>query len=94
MSQSAIYADYLRSPMNAKARAEAVNAMRHLAMDVVRFDVTDDDAYMSVYRRIMECIASDFPSLSWEVKRQMAKKRRRQVRRSLVKQEAGMHIRP
>lgn len=85
MSLSAIYVEYLKSSRNAKARAKAVSAMRHFEMDAVRFDVSDDNAYMSVYLTTMERIASDFPSLSWEVKRQTAKKKRRQTRRSLAK---------
>lgn len=92
MSPSTIYADYQTSAMNAKSRAEAVNRLRHFAMDAIKFDVKDDDAYMFVYRRVMLAIASDFPFLSWEVKRQMAKKIRRQARRSLDQQEARVHI--
>lgn len=89
---TAIYYEYLETSQNAKSRAETVNRLRHLVMDKVQFDVTDDDQYMYVYTQIMLSISSEFPSLSWEVKRQMAKKKRRQARRSLEKQEARVHI--
>lgn len=72
------------SSQNFEARVEAVNALRHLTMDEVKFDVKDDDMYTTVYTQIMERIASDHPSLSGEVKRQMAKKIRRHESRRLL----------
>lgn len=92
MTEQLILAQYLASSQNAKARAEAVNALRHLSMDVIAFDTKDDAKYMLVYKQIMERIATSYLLLSWEVKRQMAKKSRRQIRRSGEKQQASVHI--
>jgi hypothetical protein len=81
MTDELIYEAFLTSPQNKKARCETVNALRHRIMDQISFNVKDDDEYMLVYGIVMEQIASKYPSLSWEVKRQMAKKSRRYTRR-------------
>ena len=81
MNEEAIIAEYLASPQNLKARTEAVNALRHFSMDKITFTVKDNEQYMLVYDQIMMRIARVYPSLAWEVKRQMAKKNRRNDRR-------------
>jgi len=91
MTNHVIYSAYLASPQNLKARTEAVNALRHLAMDVVTFNSKCDASYWSVYASVMAQIESAYPLLSWEVKRQMAKKSRRHVRRAL-EEHASVHI--
>lgn len=92
MTEELIFQAYLTSPQNANARRDTVNALRHIAMDLIAFDVKDDAAYWAVYEDIMTRISSQFPLLSWEVKRQMAKKSRRQVRRALEERQASVHI--
>jgi len=90
--EKSIITEFLRSSQNAKAKTEAVNSLRHLLMDGVAVDVKSDVAYMSVYKKIMGHIASVYPILSQEVKRQIEKKIRRQTRRSLEVQESKLHI--
>ena len=91
-SEQSIVNEYLNSRQNSKTKTEAVNSLRHLLMDGVAVDVKDDSAYMSVYQPIMGYIASQYPILSQEVKRQIDKKIRRQTRRSLETHASELHI--
>jgi hypothetical protein len=81
MTEALILQEYELSTQNAKSRCLAVNALRHLMMDPVVFDSKNDSDYMSVYLKVMGDISSRYPLLSWEVQRQVAKKKRRQERK-------------
>lgn len=87
-----IYASFLASSQNLEARIATVNALRHLLMDEIKVNTKDDVDYMLVYERVMGDIASQYPPLGEEVKRQIAKKKRRQERRSLEEQKHLVHI--
>lgn len=93
MTEQLIMAQYFSSHEKSRKRRElAVNALRHLAMDAIAFDVTDDFIYMLHYVTAMTRISSEYLFLSLEVQRQMAKKYRRQVRRTLEKRQESVHI--
>ncbi len=92
MDEQAIISEYLASPQNSRCRIVAVNSLRHLYMDTIVFDVKDDETYMAVYQRVMQFIESRYPILSWEVQRQIAKKKRRQGRRVAIEQEQQVSV--
>ena len=58
-----------------------VDQIRHLRMDPLVFDHTDNQKYIAVYSSIMLSISCDYPFLSREVQRQIDKKIRWQNRR-------------
>lgn len=92
MMEQRIVQQYLQSAQNKYEKALAVNSLRHLSMDQVSFNTKDDSEYMLVFGMIMQDISSKYPFLSIEVQRQMAKKSRRQVRKSLEKRQTSVHI--
>lgn len=59
-----------------------VNFIRHERMDTMEVNVTDNCEYIRVYTSVMRSIAADYPHLSQEVERQIAKKIRWQSRRN------------
>lgn len=92
MTEAHIIQQFNESRRNAQSRCETVNALRHLLMDRIAIDVSDDAAYMAVYLEVMRSIESRYPLLSWEVQRQVAKKRRRQERKAHAKQGQVVHL--
>lgn len=91
--EQSIIAKFMASRRNKVDRCDAVNSLRHIAMDAISFDASSNDAYNNVYDSIMSDISSRFPPLGEEVKRQMEKKKRRQARRSGEEHKSELHIR-
>ena len=59
-----------------------VDKIRHLRMDPIVFDNTDNQKYLTVYVSVMQSISGDYPPLEQEVQRQINKKIRWQNRRN------------
>ena len=70
--------------MNCREAKEMVNTLRHERMDVIVFDNTNNEVYSRIYSEVMSSIVRDYPHLSNEVQRQMAKKIRRIEKRELT----------
>ena len=70
--------------MNCREAKEMVNTLRHERMDVMVFDNTNNEVYSRIYSEVMSSIVRDYPHLSNEVQRQMAKKIRRIEKRELT----------
>jgi len=83
---------YKLSKQNYRDKLDVVNTLRHILMDDIKVDVSDDKAYMRQYECIMSNISCSYPFLSDEVQRQVRKKKRRQARRSDEKRESNLHI--
>jgi len=67
--------------MNCREAKEMVNTLRHERMDIIAFDNTNNEVYSRIYSEVMSSIIKDYPCLSNEVQRQMAKKIRRMEKR-------------
>ena len=70
--------------MNCREAKEMVNTLRHERMDVIVFDNTNNEVYSRIYSEVMSSIVRDYPHLSNEVQRQLAKKIRRIEKRELT----------
>ena len=70
--------------MNCREAKEMVNTLRHERMDVIVFDNTNNEVYSRIYSEVMSSIVRDYPHLSNEVQRQVAKKIRRIEKRELT----------
>jgi len=92
MTEHTVMEEFLASSQNLEARKKAVNSLRHLQMDEVTMDAKDNASYLLVYEAVMSDISSRYPSLSQEVQRQVAKKKRWQERRSLEEHKNSLHI--
>lgn len=64
-----------------KLKRALVNFIRHHRIDDVEIEVKDNYKYLQVYIFTMKGISADYPFLSEEVERQIAKKIRWQARR-------------
>lgn len=92
MVEADIIRMYESSRKNCHDRFRAVNSLRHLFMDTVPIDVRDDVAYLRIYESVMSKISCLYPFLSWEVERQMKKKKRRYARRVSEEREQELHL--
>lgn len=59
-----------------------VDFIRHLRMDGIKINASDNAIYITTYTSIMRSISADYPFLNEEVERQISKKIRWQTRRS------------